>query len=97
MRGYNSEKVQRFKCESKGVTEKDIAIIQKKIDIIEQSLKKQKKGYAINKHMGTKRNRLSDMLGYIKHSNGELYKLKKQLETMVSELNNIERIEHTCN
>ena len=47
--------------------------------------------------MGTKRNRLSDMLGYIKHSNGELYKLKKQLETMVSELNNIERIEHTCN
>lgn len=47
--------------------------------------------------MGTKKNKLSTMLGYIKHSSGELYKLKKQLETMISELNNIERIEQTCN
>lgn len=91
------KKYSGLNVESKGVTEKDIVIIQKKIEIVEQSLKKQKKGYAISKHMCTKWNKLSVMLGYIKHSSGELYKLKKQLETMVSELNNIERIEHTCN
>jgi len=91
------KKYSGLNVESKGVTEKDIVIIQKKIEIVEQSLKKQKKGYAISKHMGTKWNKLSVMLGYIKHSSGELYKIKKQLETMVSELNSIERIEHTCN